>query len=57
MSFNYSIPNENALKEALLVVFDSFPVEKNEWAHDALLNGFIELEETQDKYDDEGHLS
>jgi len=56
MSFNYSIPNENALKEALLVAFDSFPVEKNEWAHDVLSNGFIELEGTQKKYDDEGHL-
>lgn len=56
MPYNYKIPNEETLKEALLVAFDSFPTERNEWAHDILSKGYIELEGTQDKVDDNGHF-
>lgn len=56
MTYTYKVPNDEDMRQALLLSFDDSPFPEDNMAHDLLADSVMEMEGTNDKTDEEGVL-
>lgn len=54
MMYTYKVPEDEEMRQALLLSFDDSPFDEDNIAHDLLTDSVMEMEETNDKTDKKG---